>query len=431
MFFVLERVSRVVLQAASFIVLARYLSPELLGHVALVSSLFGFLSVCSVFGLDQIVMRSASVSPQRGQNLANRAVVLSVGIGVLLGAALAASAPFVPTEFERDALLLLSAGLPLASASIAQSYLLAIGRSAGVSKILLAESVLMSILRIGLCVVEAPPFIFVVLILVDAVLVAAIAFTALARARSVTLRLSPRGGIYRKILASGAPLAANAIVAFLYLRIDQFMLRALETAAVVGIYAVALKILDMLMFVLSTLFRYVSPRLFQLYRDDEERFLFTVEKGFALVFLGSVLSALLAALVGREAFGWVFGEAYAEASTVITILLLAMPALLVGQLAGVVSVSRNALMLPLVRTTVGLATNIVGNLILIPALGLAGAAIATLIAVWTSSVLTLPFARSDRRLFLSLLRGMTLVGALRRRPSPARPSQGPVRCPSS
>lgn len=413
MYFVVEKISRTALQSMSFIFMARYLGPETFGNIGFVSSVLAIMSVITIFGLDQLVIRSAAKANVNALRVAFRASSLSLMIGILLGLILASTAVLAPTAFDRDALLLLSMAVPMAFAVIIQAYLMTIRRNKWLTIALLIEAIGLSMTRIAFCVFEAQPFSFVILILVDATLVAIISAMALliSSKRLNRVRFDWRG--YKVILLSSTPLAATTVVAFMYMRVDQFMVRIFDSSESLGIYLVALKFIDMANILVTTLFRNHTPTLLRELRKDKIGFFFAIEPMLSKVFVLAGTTSFALFFFGQEIATAVFGSSYAESGTILAVLILSIPALIIGQYSVMISVSRSSFLLPFFRTLFGLVVNVLGNGILIPVLGGLGAAIATVIAFWSSTVLSLLFTKEDRPLFFATIRAATLTWILR------------------
>jgi O-antigen/teichoic acid export membrane protein len=413
MYFVVEKISRTALQSMSFIFMARYLGPETFGNIGFVSSVLAIMSVITIFGLDQLVIRSAAKANINALHVALRASSLSLMIGLLLGLILASTAVLAPTSFDRDALILLSMAVPMAFAVITQAYLMTIRHNKWLTLVLVIEAIGLSLTRIAFCVFGAQAFWFVILILVDATLVAIISAIALliSSKRPIRALFDFRG--YKVMLLSATPLAATTVVAFMYMRVDQFMVRVFDSSESLGIYLVALKFIEMASILVTTLFRNHMPTLLRELQKDEIGFFFAIEPMLSKVFVLAGTTSCALFFFGKEVATAVFGASYAESGTILAVLILSIPALIIGQYSVMISVSRSSFSLPFFRTLFGLVVNVLGNGILIPVLGGLGAAIATVIAFWSSTVLSLLFTKEDRPLFFATIRAATLTWILR------------------
>lgn len=189
----------------------------------------------------------------------------------------------------------------------------------------------------------------------------------------------------RRWLASTLPLAFISGMQLINQRTDILMLGLFTTAAEVGIYRVAVQASTFVSFGLQAMNMVVAPQFAHLHALGDTRRLQRVVTASARAILFLTLPAvLLFALYGKPLLKLVFGAEFAAAYTPLVILALGQ---LVNSAAGSVGFLLN--MTGHERDTArGMAVaaggNVVLNLILIPPLGVNGAALATAstLALW-------------------------------------------------
>ncbi|MEP4196179.1 MAG: flippase [Aliishimia sp.] len=169
---------------------------------------------------------------------------------------------------------------------------------------------------------------------------------------------------------------------------DVLMLAPLATMADVGLYGAALRVTSIQtapVVVLSTVITARISEAFAAGRDAQGKRLFYLAYGFAAIY--ATAFAVLVILFSETVIISLFGAAYAEGATVLSILA-------VAQIGSAVNTPASAFMLMTGRegafgkmTSFALVINVALNLWLIPTMGAEGAALATCCSIWLLGVL--------------------------------------------
>lgn len=186
-------------------------------------------------------------------------------------------------------------------------------------------------------------------------------------------------GYLRPALSYGIKAHLSNLIAFLNKRMDIFILNLLIGPAGAGLYTIAVRLVDQLWMISQAVSTVLLPRLSSMVGDDKGRRALTpVIARFVL--WGTLLAAGMLAAVANPLIEALFGAEF----------LVAIPALMI-LLPGVVMIScvrvlandlaaRGLVGVNLALAIGILVVNLVGNLLLIPAYGIVGAALATTIA---------------------------------------------------
>lgn len=193
----------------------------------------------------------------------------------------------------------------------------------------------------------------------------------------IDLRLASRGDM-RRLLARGAPIAVAAVATMAVFRIDAVMLQAMEGPVAVGLYGVAYRFLDSLLFVAWGLGSAAVPRMSRARDVHVVNGVFTATWAVALAFYLPL--AVGAPFASVWAVTTVFGERYAEAAAAVPWLLSA------GVAYGSAHLLRMALLALDRRRAMAwiagsaLIVNVAGNVYAITTFGFVGAAVMTFIS---------------------------------------------------
>ena len=192
----------------------------------------------------------------------------------------------------------------------------------------------------------------------------------------------------RKTLGYGWKAHLSNILAFVNYKADVFLTNLFLGPVAVGVYVIAVALAEQLWLISKAVSTVLLPRLSQLSSDEEERKQLTplIARWVMLV---TFCSGLMLAAVGGPFIAMVFGSDYSDALLPLWILL---PGIVLTSASRVLAndiAARGRPELNMYSSVVVVFVNIVGNLILIPIYGLAGAAAATTFAYTLNLVLRL------------------------------------------
>lgn len=206
-------------------------------------------------------------------------------------------------------------------------------------------------------------------------------FTAARRARLIELgRRGVERGEARRLVFASLPLLASTGLALIFHRMDLLMLGKLETAAAVGLYTAAIRVIDSVVLVPRVLGTALYPTLRQNLEQDPQaaRVLLTESSRITLAVCSGI--AVMVWVLAPWALRLTPGPEFVPAAEVLRLLsfgiVLQGMAHVVARLLLAIDAERDFLF----AVTVSLLLNFGLNLYLIPRFGIVGAAWATLVA---------------------------------------------------
>jgi len=393
-----------VLAFALSVVLARTLGPAEFGTYEVVIAWVTLLLVPAAFGLDKLAVRELAAATARGDwplargflRWARRsAIVLSMGVALLTGvfALLAARGAVTPWLVAFGIGLLT---LPVSTLTILwESSLRALQHVIlGQLPILVARPalaiafVLVAVTGLGLPA-TAP-------VALGAFAVAGLGSLALARV--LLSRRLPRelleGPVEvrsRAWVGSAVPLVVMAVLYTANARIGTILVGSLDGATSAGLYALASRVADLVLFTLVAVNTALSPTFAALHAArDLGRLQRVVTSSARLMFaLAFPLAAIL--FVFAEQVLSVFGPAFTAGADALRVLLVGQVANVSMGSVGVLLVMAGRERLATLGFAAGTGSNLVLALLLIPAYGLMGAAVAATVSmvVWNVVLLVL------------------------------------------
>ena len=206
--------------------------------------------------------------------------------------------------------------------------------------------------------------------------------------KEVLDKLQSDDGYMKKAFLYGYKAHLGNILTFLNYRLDIFLVNAFLGPASTGIYLIAVQLSERMWLLSRSVSTVLLPRLSGLSDIDERKRRLTGIAARWMFFVALCASGILAA-IAFPLINILFGSQYLEA--VMTLIFL-LPGVVVGSALKVLAndiAARGRPGLNMVTSLVVVVVNVVLNVILIPLIGIEGAAISTSVAYFVSFVLCL------------------------------------------
>lgn len=206
-----------------------------------------------------------------------------------------------------------------------------------------------------------------------------------------------------KSLSYGLRSHVSDIIAFVNYRADMFLLNLLSTLGAVGIYYIAVQIIERLWIISSVMSTVLLPRFVALNNDIEKR-IELISKAFRIVLLLTLFAAILLVICGYYFIGILFGDQYLDGYYAILFLI---PGVVLGAGSRIVAnaiAAKGRPELNMYTSIFAMLLNIILNIVLIPYYGYIGAAIATSVAYTLNTILRIwLFSRLEKTFHLKNL----------------------------
>jgi len=194
----------------------------------------------------------------------------------------------------------------------------------------------------------------------------------------------------KNIISISAPMFMTATTTFIIGQTGVIMLGMFRTEAEVGYYAIAVKLATLVSFLLSALNSMAAPKFSELYHSGKIDELFHVaKKTTKLIFWTTTPILVIITALGKPILWLLFGQEFTQAYLALVILAIGQFIHSVsGSTGNFMNMTGNQIILSKIRITSALI-NVFLGLILIPRLGIYGAAIAGMfgISFWNIYVL--------------------------------------------
>jgi len=222
-------------------------------------------------------------------------------------------------------------------------------------------------------------------------LAALIALIALLMQRSPTKRIFVLWldwAYTRQVMGYGLRAHVSNIIAFLNYRADMFLLNLFTGAAAVGVYSVAVGLAERMWIVSSSVSTVMLPRIASLDGEETKRRQLTPLIA-RHVFWFSLAMGVVTWALARWGIVLLYSDAYLESATALRLLLPGIVALSFSKIMANDIAGRGRPEINSRQSAIAFGVNIIANLILIPRLGVGGAALATTISYSLLTVLKL------------------------------------------
>jgi len=192
------------------------------------------------------------------------------------------------------------------------------------------------------------------------------------------------------------PLMLSSVASFVYLRIDQVMIGKIMGESAVGIYAASVKITEVFYFLPIIICGSLFPAIVNARNTNLKVYYRRLKNLYRLTGSLGFLVTLVIALLAQPLISFIFGAAYLAAVPVLQIYIWSSIGLFLGVVVSNQLMAENRTKIIFIINFSAMAINVVLNIILIPKLGLVGAALSTLSAYYIAPIWMIFLKRNNK-----------------------------------
>lgn len=378
----LEHAVRLVTGLLVGVQVARHLGPEQFGNLSYALAVVSIAAALSRLGLDSIVVSRLIKNPLAdGTILRTSLTVRLVGAGVALGL-LCLALPWMSTDpVERLYIAIIAAGLLFQTTDVVDFVFQATIRNGVTARFRTLQVVASSALRLLLIWNDAELAAFVVATLVDQILLATVyGFLARAQQRHPSRPHRFDLQLARTLLVEAMPLFVSSAFTAAYVRIDQILVRKLLGPADIGYYVAATNLSEALYFVPTLIASAVFPVLIAANQSDPRRYLQLRRFLYRAFFLFGIAVPAATSMVASQVIAVFYGQQFQAASAVLAIHTWTLFFVAFSAVFTKVLIAQGHQGILPILTLVGLLTNTLCLVLLVPRYGLPGAAWAAVLS---------------------------------------------------
>lgn len=381
--------------------IARYLGPAQFGLWNYSIAFAALFSSIAALGLDSIVVRELVKYPERQDELLGSAFVMKAfgGCVALILASIAISIVRSGESLMLWMILISTAGFIVQSANVIDFYFQAKVKSRFTVYAANGAFAIAAIVKVILVLNGAPLIYFAWIGLVEIALAAMFLVFAY-RANSQNIRRWQfRADTAVRLLKECWPLMLSGVAVMVYMRIDQIMLGEMLGEREVGIFTAATKISEVWYFIPMVIAGSVFPAIILAKRQSEAAYLAKLQKLYDFMVILALSIAIPLTFFSSTIVGILYGAEYYQAGVVLAIHVWGGIFVFLGVASSNWYLTENLQRLAFYRTLFGAVLNVCANIILIPLLGVIGAAISTLISQFAAAYLFDALNKKTRDLF--------------------------------
>jgi len=382
------------------ILVARYLGPSQFGLLSYAVSMVALFAVFGTLGLDDILTRNLVQEPADRDFLLGTSFFLrAVGSVFVFGAASFLSL-VVSGDWTGTALvMIIAAGNVLLSFSVIQFFFLSEVRARYPSLALFASVVVSSVIKLILILVKASVVWFAWAIVTEYVILSIMLYHYYAMSGIRIRDWSFSGKTAVCLLKDSWPMIFSGLFAMVFTRVDQVMIKAILGNEAVGEYSIAVTMTEAWYVIPIVITTSLFPMIINARQTDQKIYHdrlqhlydLTIWMGIGLAFVISLSSEWLVELL--------LGSAYGNSGRVLSILVWNLLFAYMSIMNSKWLVAENKQHILLFINPLGALLNVILNLILIPRLGILGAALATLLTQAITAHLIFAFIRNVSPVF--------------------------------
>ncbi len=387
----------------------RYLGPDSYGVYAYAISYTTLFAAVAGLGLDTIVVREISATPERAGD------VLGTALGIRAVTGIAASAAIILSTWasrpDRTTLVVVSivAGSTLFQGLGVFDFWFQ-AKVMARPAVLTRAAVIVAVngARCALILLRASLPAFAALFAAGAALTALSVYVLYRRRRSPGGPLAFRRNLVAPLVQDAWPLVVAGVAVNVYMRIDQVMLARMTSTHETGIYATAVTLSELWYILPVSLAQTILPVIVEAHgAGDPERYRRLTQVVYDAMVAGSYVVAIGVSLFSGQIVRVLLGLQYAGAAPIVQVHVWTLVFVAVGVARMRFLIAEGLTRIPMITTVCGGALNVVLNVYLIPRHGGLGAAMATLVAQFLSAYASgafIPQLRSHtKRISLALV----------------------------
>jgi O-antigen/teichoic acid export membrane protein len=387
------------LGAVSIAVLTRYLGPGDYGRFTLALMYMQLFAVLADVGVYTTVVREISRDPTRTTQLVGNALTLRLLLSLAMIAVAAGVSLLLP--YERDVrLAILLAGGPLlfgmltsSLVTVLQSRLLmgraVVGDVTG-RAVALGLTVLVAVLDLGF---------FAVLGAAAGGALANLLITWLLTRGLVSLRWRAEPAVWKPLLTASLPLGLALAINELYFRADAVIISLSQSYDQVGLYTLAVRILEFALALGGIFLSTVFPLLSEAVAHDEPRARRLVQVSTDALVIAAVPLVVGGVVLSPQLVEVAAGSDFADAADPLRILLVAGALSWINGVFGFALIAKRRQAAALWLNVTALTFNVVLNLLLVPRYGIVVAAVVTVASELVILAGSYPLMRRHFRFF--------------------------------
>ena len=399
-----EKILKIFLVLIVEIYVIRFLGPERFGVYSYVLAFAGLFGVIAKLGMDEIAVRELVNNPEKNTAYLGSIFWLKIAGAFITLIAITITIIFTPdTNAIKLYILIISFGFIFQSFEVIDYFFQAKVLSKYVSICKLIQLLITSSLKLYFIYIKADILWFILVSLIE--------YIVLAIMYSIMYKFKGRGAflksfdtnIAKKMLKNSWPLILASMMIVVYMRIDQIMIKAMLGNKEAGLYSSVVRLSESWYFIPTIITGSLFPAILNAKDIDDEFYYKRMQRLYDLMLWIGIIIAVPVSIFSKYIMLLLYGQEYVSAYNVLSVHIWVGVFVGLGCASGKWLVAENLQIISTFNTISGAAMNVALNFVLIPRIGIMGAAVATIISYGFAVFLFLIFSKKTRKnLFLLL-----------------------------
>jgi O-antigen/teichoic acid export membrane protein len=380
---------------------ARYLGPNQFGILNYALAFLAIFGVIAKLGLDSLIVRNMVNHPDESNVYLGTAFWLKI-VGATLTVAITGTYLVLSDEAyaTKVYILLLTSSLIFQSFEVADFFFQAKVLSKFTSICKTIQLIISSLAKVYLITIKADLLAFILVQFLDQVTLGITQYLAF-RYYSKNSRFIRNFNfeVAKNLLRNAWPLIFGSLVIMVYMRIDQIMIMKIIGEKEMGLFSAAVRLSEAWYFVPMIITNSLFPAVLNAKKTNEAEYKKRMQRLFNLMFIISIGVAIPISIASPWLINLFYGEAYHAAAKILTLHVWTGVFVSLGVASSNWFLAENLQKFALWKTIAGAVINILLNLLLIPKLGIIGAAFSTLACQMCASVFFNALYKKSRPIF--------------------------------
>lgn len=361
--------------------LARYLGPENYGIISYSVAFVGLFTFIAYLGIHNILLRDLVKNPEKKDEL------LGTGFGLLLAGSIIAFILifisvflFESSSFVRGLIILYASTFLWSAFGVISVYFQSTVQAKKNVRAAVVSALVASILKVFLILTGKGIIWLMVIFIIESLLLTILYISSYLKSgyKFSTWKFDKR--LAKQILSGAWFLALAAAVGYIFLRVDQVMIRHFLDETAVGLYSAAIKLVEIWYFIPGIICGSLLPAIINAKKISQEKFVSRLRKLYYLLGGMAVVIALLLSAFAPIIVNFLFGNAYFESIGILRIYVWSGVGFFLNAGFYQYFLAENRLKTIFYFYLFLMVLNIVLNFVLISNFGISGAAWATMIS---------------------------------------------------
>ncbi len=365
---------------------ARYLGPSNYGLISYAASLVAFVTPIMQLGINNVLVHELVENKEKEGVIIGSTIVLRMVASVLCIVGVTAFA-MVANPGDKTTVtvcLLYSTLLFFQAMDAMQFWFQAKLLSKYTSLIMLGAYLAVAAYKVMLLIMQKSVQWFALSNALDHIII--VVFLSLFYKKLGGAKLTTSAATAKELFQKGKYYIVPSMMIMVYSQVDKIMIKGMMSEKEVGFYAAAINCVTLSSFVFSAIIDSFRPVIFENRKTDRKKYRDSLSRLYSIVIYLAVLQSLTLVVFGEYAILLLYGEQYLPAVGALQIAGWYALFSHIGSVRNVWVLAENKQKYLWVLNLTGGITNVILNAVLIPVMGINGAAVATLVTQFLTNV---------------------------------------------